>query len=82
METKQQHMICCTPLCIPSTEPLKEYFFSPGTKDEIAQIFQKVGLSVAEETFEEAWKLASMRHPAGDVCMENFRNVLGELRAN
>uniref|UniRef100_A0A8C1TIE0 EFHB C-terminal EF-hand domain-containing protein n=1 Tax=Cyprinus carpio TaxID=7962 RepID=A0A8C1TIE0_CYPCA len=48
----------------------------------IAQIFQKVGLSVAEETFEEAWKLASMRHPAGDVCMENFRNVLGELRAN
>uniref|UniRef100_A0A8C1JTB1 EF-hand domain family, member B n=1 Tax=Cyprinus carpio TaxID=7962 RepID=A0A8C1JTB1_CYPCA len=48
----------------------------------IAQIFQKVGLSVAEETFEEAWKLTSMRHPAGDVCMENFRNVLGELRAN
>ncbi|XP_016411758.1 EF-hand domain-containing family member B-like, partial [Sinocyclocheilus rhinocerous] len=57
-------------------------FFSPRTKDEIAQIFQKVGLNVAEKTFEEAWKLASMRHPAGDVCVESFRNVLGELRAN
>ncbi|KAF4102758.1 EF-hand domain-containing family member B isoform X2 [Onychostoma macrolepis] len=57
-------------------------FFSPRTKDEIAQIFQKVGLNVADETFEEAWKLASMRHPAGDVCVESFRNVLGELRAN
>uniref|UniRef100_A0A8C1CPR6 EF-hand domain family, member B n=1 Tax=Cyprinus carpio carpio TaxID=630221 RepID=A0A8C1CPR6_CYPCA len=57
-------------------------FFSPRTKDEITQIFQKVLLGVAEETFEEAWKLASKRHPAGDVCVESFRNVLHELRAN
>ncbi|XP_050988015.1 LOW QUALITY PROTEIN: EF-hand domain-containing family member B [Labeo rohita] len=57
-------------------------FFSPRTKDEIAQIFQKVGLDVGEETFEEAWKLASLRHPAGDVCVESFRHVLHELRAN
>uniref|UniRef100_A0A673GL21 EF-hand domain-containing protein n=1 Tax=Sinocyclocheilus rhinocerous TaxID=307959 RepID=A0A673GL21_9TELE len=57
-------------------------FFSPRTKDEIAQIFQKVVVDVAEETFEEVWKLASMRHPAGDVCVEGFRNVLRELRAN
>ncbi|XP_059364811.1 EF-hand domain-containing family member B-like [Carassius carassius] len=57
-------------------------FFSPRTKDEIAQIFKKVVLGVAEETFEEAWKLASMRHPDGDVCVESFRNVLHELQAN
>ncbi|XP_051722171.1 EF-hand domain-containing family member B isoform X1 [Ctenopharyngodon idella] len=60
----------------------EEEFFSPRTKDEIAQIFQKVGLNVAEETFEEAWKLASTRHPAGDVCVESFRKVLSELQAN
>ncbi|KAK7146707.1 hypothetical protein R3I94_009518 [Phoxinus phoxinus] len=60
----------------------EEEFLSPRTKDEIAQIFQKVGLNVAEETFEEAWRLASMRDPVGDVCVESFRNVLSELQAN
>lgn len=60
----------------------EQEFFCPRTKDEIAQIFQKVGLNVAGETFEEAWKLASMRHPVGDVCVESFRNVLSELQAN
>ncbi len=25
-ETKQQHMMCCTPLCIPSTESMKKSF--------------------------------------------------------
>ncbi|XDV39555.1 hypothetical protein PO909_008782 [Leuciscus waleckii] len=59
----------------------EEEFLGPRTKDEIAQIFQKVGLNVAEETFEEAWKLASMRDPVGDVCVESFRNVLSELQA-
>ncbi|XP_067253921.1 EF-hand domain-containing family member B [Chanodichthys erythropterus] len=57
-------------------------FFSPRSKEEIAQIFQKVGLNVPEETFEEAWKLASTRHPVGDVCVESFRKVLNELQAN
>ncbi|XP_077086069.1 EF-hand domain-containing family member B [Siphateles boraxobius] len=60
----------------------EEEFLSPRTKDQIAQIFQKVGFDVAEETFEEAWKLASMRDPVGDVCVESFRNVLSELQAN
>ncbi|XP_067303887.1 EF-hand domain-containing family member B isoform X2 [Pseudorasbora parva] len=60
----------------------EQEFFSPRSKNQIAQIFQKVGLNVAEETFEEAWKLASMRHPGGDVCVESFRNVLSELQAN
>ncbi|XP_051577821.1 EF-hand domain-containing family member B [Myxocyprinus asiaticus] len=60
----------------------EEQFLGPRTKDEIAEIFQKVGLEFAEDTFEEAWKLASMRHPTGDVCVESFRNVLRELQAN
>ncbi|XP_056331646.1 EF-hand domain-containing family member B [Danio aesculapii] len=60
----------------------EQEFFSPRTKGEIAQIFQKVGLNIAQEMFEEAWKLASMRDPDGDVCVESFRKVLGELQAN
>ncbi|XP_036414117.1 EF-hand domain-containing family member B [Colossoma macropomum] len=60
----------------------EKHFFSPRSKDEILQIFRNVGLRVSEQMFEEAWKLASMRHPAGEVCVESFRNVLRELQAN
>ncbi|XP_057195525.1 EF-hand domain-containing family member B isoform X2 [Triplophysa rosa] len=59
----------------------EEQLFGPREKDEIAQIFQKVGVTFSDEIFEEAWKLASMRHPTGDVCVESFRNVLCELQA-
>uniref|UniRef100_A0A674DIJ1 EF-hand domain family, member B n=1 Tax=Salmo trutta TaxID=8032 RepID=A0A674DIJ1_SALTR len=60
----------------------KEHFFCPRTKEEIADIFRNVGASISAETFEEAWKLASMRHPTGDVCVEIFRDVLKEIQAN
>ncbi|XP_041732463.1 EF-hand domain-containing family member B isoform X1 [Coregonus clupeaformis] len=60
----------------------KEHFFCPRTKEEIAEIFRNVGVSISKETFEEAWKLASMRHPTGDVCVEIFRDVLKEIQAN
>ncbi|XP_056618459.1 EF-hand domain-containing family member B isoform X3 [Triplophysa dalaica] len=59
----------------------EEQLFGPREKDEIAQIFQRVGVKFSDETFEEAWKLASMRHPTGDVCVESFRDVLSELQA-
>ncbi|XP_067094035.1 EF-hand domain-containing family member B [Osmerus mordax] len=57
----------------------EEHLFCPRTKEEISKIFQNVGLSISKETFEEAWKLASMRHPTGEVCVEIFRNVLKEI---
>lgn len=38
-------------------------------------------MNISEETFEEAWKLASMKHPAEEVCVEVFRNVLKEIKA-
>ncbi|XP_029574652.1 EF-hand domain-containing family member B-like [Salmo trutta] len=60
----------------------KEHFFCPRTKDEITDIFRNVGVSISEETFAEAWKLASMRHPTGDMCVEIFRDVLKEIQAN
>uniref|UniRef100_A0A8C7NYC9 EF-hand domain-containing protein n=1 Tax=Oncorhynchus mykiss TaxID=8022 RepID=A0A8C7NYC9_ONCMY len=60
----------------------KEHFFCPRTKEEIADIFRNVGVSISAETFEEVWKLASMRHPTGDVCVEIFRDVLKEIQAN
>uniref|UniRef100_A0A671WIF7 EF-hand domain family, member B n=1 Tax=Sparus aurata TaxID=8175 RepID=A0A671WIF7_SPAAU len=44
----------------------EEHFFCPRTKQEIAEIFRNVGVNISEEVFEEAWKLASMRHPAGE----------------
>ncbi|XP_075902961.1 EF-hand domain-containing family member B isoform X2 [Nelusetta ayraudi] len=45
----------------------EEHFNRPRSKAEIAEIFRNVGVNVSEETFEDAWKLASMRHPAGEL---------------
>ncbi|XP_035527590.1 EF-hand domain-containing family member B [Morone saxatilis] len=59
----------------------EEHFFCPRTKKEIAEIFRNVGVNISEEMFEEAWKLASTKHPAGEVCVEAFRNVLKEIKA-
>ncbi|XP_029307763.1 LOW QUALITY PROTEIN: EF-hand domain-containing family member B [Cottoperca gobio] len=72
-------------LLYPSVHVLRgvheEHFFCPRTRKEIAEIFKNVGVNVSEETFDEAWKLASMKHPAGEVCVEVFRNVLKEIKA-
>lgn len=38
-------------------------------------------MNISEEAFEEAWKLASMKYPTGEVCVEVFRNVLKEIKA-
>ncbi|XP_033957943.1 EF-hand domain-containing family member B isoform X2 [Pseudochaenichthys georgianus] len=59
----------------------EKHFFLPRTKKEIAEIFRNVGVDVSEETFEEAWKLASMKHQDGEVCVEVFRNTLKEIKA-
>ena len=40
-----------------------------------------MGVEISEETFEEAWNLASMRQPDGGVSVEAFSNVLKEIRA-
>ncbi|KAM6935605.1 EF-hand domain-containing family member B [Lycodopsis pacificus] len=72
-------------LLYPSVHALRgvheKHLFCPRTKKEIAEIFRNVGVNVSEETFEEAWKLASMKHPSGEVCVEVFRNVLKEIKA-
>lgn len=52
-----------------------------SSSSQIAEIFRNVGVNISEETFEEAWKLASMKHPAGEVCVEVFRNILKEIKA-
>ncbi|XP_070822313.1 EF-hand domain-containing family member B [Chaetodon trifascialis] len=59
----------------------EENLFCPRSKNQIAEIFRNVGVNISEATFEEAWKLASMKHPAGEVCVENFRNALKEIKA-
>lgn len=52
-----------------------------SSSSQIAEIFRNVGVNISEETFEEAWKLASMKQPNGEVCVEDFRNVLKEIKA-
>lgn len=47
---------------------------------QIAEIFKNVGVNISEETFEEAWKLASVKQPAGEVSVELFRNTLKEIK--
>ncbi|XP_030605225.1 EF-hand domain-containing family member B [Archocentrus centrarchus] len=59
----------------------KEHFFCPRSKDEMAEIFRNVGVNISEDTFEEAWKLASLQRPTREVCVENFRDVLREIKA-
>ncbi|GAA6215415.1 EF-hand domain-containing family member B isoform X1 [Lates japonicus] len=59
----------------------EEHLFCPRTKTEIAEIFRNVGVDISEETFEEAWKLASIKQPDGEVCVEVFRTVLKEIKA-
>ncbi|XP_060936848.1 EF-hand domain-containing family member B [Limanda limanda] len=59
----------------------KEHFFCPRTKEEMAEIFRNVGVELSEETFEQAWYLASTRQPDGGVCVQVFSDVLKELQA-
>ncbi|XP_058503852.1 EF-hand domain-containing family member B [Solea solea] len=59
---------------------LEEYYFYPRSKQEITEIFRKVGVNISEETFEEVWQLASMKHPDGEVCVEAFQNILKEMK--
>ncbi|KAM3872997.1 EF-hand domain-containing family member B [Diretmus argenteus] len=72
-------------LLYPSIHSLRgvheEHFFCPRTREEIAEIFRSVGVDISAEMFEEVWKLSSMRHPAGEVCVEAFRHVLQEIKA-
>ncbi|XP_076135699.1 EF-hand domain-containing family member B [Alosa pseudoharengus] len=60
----------------------EEHFFSARPKDEISAIFRNAGVNVSEEAFEEAWRMASTRHPDGEVCVEGFRNALREIQAH
>ncbi|XP_067854869.1 EF-hand domain-containing family member B [Heptranchias perlo] len=56
--------------------------FIGRSKEEIKQIFCHAGVDMSRETFEEVWKLAAMKHPKGEVCVETFRNVLDEIQTS
>ncbi|XP_008429419.1 EF-hand domain-containing family member B [Poecilia reticulata] len=58
-----------------------KHYFSPRTKQEIEEIFKNIGVDISDETFEEAWKLTSMKRPSGEVSVELFRQTLKELNA-
>uniref|UniRef100_A0A8C7WPB0 EF-hand domain-containing protein n=1 Tax=Oryzias sinensis TaxID=183150 RepID=A0A8C7WPB0_9TELE len=45
----------------------EEHFLCPRSKEEISEIFRNVGVDISEETFEEAWTLASMKRPNGEM---------------
>uniref|UniRef100_A0A096MEM0 EF-hand domain-containing protein n=1 Tax=Poecilia formosa TaxID=48698 RepID=A0A096MEM0_POEFO len=56
-----------------------KHYFGPRTKQEIEEIFKNIGVNISDETFEEAWKLTSMKKPSGEVSVELFRQTLKEL---
>uniref|UniRef100_UPI00398EBD57 EF-hand domain-containing family member B isoform X2 n=1 Tax=Pristiophorus japonicus TaxID=55135 RepID=UPI00398EBD57 len=56
--------------------------FIDRSQDEIKQIFCKAGVDMSRDTFEEVWKLAAMKHPKGEVCVETFRDVLDEIQTS
>nr|XP_015805272.2 EF-hand domain-containing family member B [Nothobranchius furzeri] len=49
----------------------------PRTKEEIVEIFG----NIPEETFEEAWKLATMNHSNGEVSIEVLCTTLKDIKA-
>ncbi|XP_038653772.1 EF-hand domain-containing family member B isoform X1 [Scyliorhinus canicula] len=51
-------------------------------KEEIKKLFCTVGVDMSNETFEEVWKQAAMKHPKGEVSVETFRNVLDEIQTS
>ncbi|KAM8758491.1 EF-hand domain-containing family member B [Rhynchonycteris naso] len=55
-------------------------FFQTRSKKEIAEILCNIGVKLSDEEFENVWNLASKKHHRGEVCIENIRNVLDELR--
>nr|XP_011751714.1 EF-hand domain-containing family member B isoform X2 [Macaca nemestrina] len=55
-------------------------FFKTRSKEEIAEILCNIGVKLSDEEFENVWNLASKKHHRGEVCVENIRNVLDELR--
>lgn len=59
----------------------EEHYLSPRTKQQMLEIFQNIGVNIPDHLFEEAWRLASMRHPFGEVCVDHFKKVLKEIKA-
>nr|XP_061789354.1 EF-hand domain-containing family member B-like [Nerophis lumbriciformis] len=59
----------------------QEDLFCPRSKKEITEIFRNLGTDIPEKIFDEAWKVASTRHPNGDVCVDAFRTVLKQIKA-
>nr|KAF6420281.1 EF-hand domain family member B [Molossus molossus] len=55
-------------------------FFQTRSKKEITEILCNIGVKLSDEEFENVWNLASKKHYRGEVCIENIRNVLDELR--
>ncbi|XP_020376327.2 EF-hand domain-containing family member B [Rhincodon typus] len=61
-------------------EVYEKDMFMDRSKEEIKRLFCKVGVNMSNETFEEVWKRAAMKHPKGEVSVETFRNVLDEIQ--
>ncbi|KAM3928615.1 EF-hand domain-containing family member B [Leptodactylus fuscus] len=56
--------------------------FKSRPKEEIAQILHNIGVKIPDNTFEELWKLAAIRHPKGEVSVETMRSVLDDVQTN
>lgn len=50
----------------------------PRSKEEIHQIFTKVGYSMPPHVFDQTWETAKSLNPYGEVSVEEFRAALDQ----
>ncbi|CAI8036857.1 EF-hand domain-containing family member B, partial [Geodia barretti] len=53
----------------------RDFFKSRGPQ-EVREVFQRVGVEMPDQVFQEAWQEAERRDPRGEVSIESFRAVL------
>jgi hypothetical protein len=57
----------------------RDFFRSRGPQ-EVREVFQRVGVEMPDQVFQEVWQEAERRDPRGEVSIESFRAVLEEVQ--
>lgn len=58
-----------------------EDFFAYRSQEEIRELFEKIGVSMTPEVFQELWKMAASRDANNGVSVESFRAAMEEVQA-
>jgi hypothetical protein len=63
-----------------SREVFERDFFRSRGPQEVREVFQRVGVEMPDQVFQEVWQEAERRDPRGEVSIESFRAVLEEVQ--